>query len=432
MLPSIVLLAAALVGIQPPATPAPAPQATPPATEAKVHGVDLLAERAAFKSKILDAASKGDGSEPDHPPAGVFSLITYTSPAGDLAAYLTPDPKDGKKHPAIIVCNGGFGGIGDSSWTVERFTGHFRNQGMVVMCPSWRGQQKNPGVFEGFYGELDDALAAVEYVRALPYVDPARVYITGHSTGGTIALLVAEATDKVRASFPLGPCYDMAAVTGDGTFYNDPSPFDTKNADEVRVRSPLNFIAGLKAATFAFEGRFSPNDHLSTEANRRAKQAGKPFTAFSIREGNHFNIVDPVNALIAAKIAADTGDACSITIDDGEVQKAFTNRRFPYTPRSNADSKGSVVTFTRAAADEIIAKMKEKGHDPAKVFVRVGMNPYFTSYVMFESDPVDEDLLMDFREFKVVLDPLSLRLMRGTVISYSKDSGFDYKNPNEN
>lgn len=433
MLQTLALLASITLGAQPPATPpAPAPTAPAPAAAAAAKGVDLAAERAAFKSKILDSASKGDGTAPDQPPPGAFSLIKYKSPAGELAAYLTPDPKSGQKHPAIIVCNGGFGGIGDFAWTVERFTGHFRNQGMVVMCPSWRGQQQNPGVFEGFYGEVDDAIAAVEHVRALPYVDPARVYITGHSTGGTVALLVAEMTDKVRASFPLGPCYDMANVIGEGKFYGDASPFDTTNADEVRVRSPIHFIAGIKAPTFSFEGRLSPNDELSTEANRRAKQADKPFTAFSVREADHFNIVDCVNALIAAKIAADTGPACSITINDGEVQKAFANRRLPYTPRPNTDTKASIVSFTQAAADEIVAAMKAKGHDPAKVYVRVGMNAYFNSYVAFESEPVSGDLLFDFKSFKVVVDPLSVRLMRGTLISYSKDSGFDYKNPNEN
>jgi len=411
-----------------PSTP-PAPAApTPPAAALPT---DIVAARAAFKTKLSESAPKGDGSEPDRP-GSLFTLTTYKSSAGDLAAYLTPDPKDGQKHPAIIVCTGGFGGIGDDSWMVERFTGHFRKAGMVVMCPSWRGQQKNPGVFEGFYGELDDALAAVEHVRALPYVDPARVYITGHSTGGTISLLVAEATDKVRASFPLGPCFDMAAVTHDGKFYGDPAPFDAGNPLEVRLRSPIEFIAGLKAPTFSFEGRLSPNDELSTEANRRAKKADKAFTAFSIREADHFNIVDPINALIAAKIAADTGPTCSIVINDGEVQKAFAARRLPFTPRENADTKASIVSFTLPAVNQIVEQMKAKDKDPKKTFIRVGIDAYFNQYVRFEDEPVNGDLTFAFKSFTVVIDPLSNRLMRGTLIGYDKDGGFSYRNPNEN
>ena len=38
----------------------------------------------------------------EQPPAGVFDLVKYDSQAGKLAAYVTPDPKDGKKHPAIV------------------------------------------------------------------------------------------------------------------------------------------------------------------------------------------------------------------------------------------------------------------------------------------------------------------------------------------
>jgi acetyl esterase/lipase/Fe-S cluster assembly iron-binding protein IscA len=435
LLTAIVL---ATLALQPPAPPAPtatapaadkAAQPTAPAPAA--IPTDIVAARAAFKTRILDTAPKGDGTEPDRP-GSTFSLITYKSPAGDLAAYLTADPKDGQKRPAIIVCTGGFGGIGDDSWLVERFTGHFRNAGMVVMCPSWRGQQKNPGVAEGFYGELDDALAAVDFVRALPYVDPARVYITGHSTGGTISLMVAEATDKVRASFPLGPCYDMAAVTAEGKFYGDPSPFDTTNPMEVRLRSPIEFIAGLRAPTFSFEGRLSPNDALSTDANQRATRAGKPFTAFSIRDGDHFNIVDPVNALIAAKIAADTGPVCAIAVSDGEVQKAFATRRLPFTPRDNADTKSSVVSFTRVAVDTIVEQMKAKNLDPEKVYVRAGINPYFRQYVSFEEEAVRGDLIYEFKGFKLVMDPLSTRLMRGTLIGYNKGGGFSFRNPNEN
>jgi acetyl esterase/lipase/Fe-S cluster assembly iron-binding protein IscA len=434
MLQTLALLASITLGGQPPATapaPAPAPTAPAPAVAAS-KGVDLAAERAAFKSKILDSAPKGDGTAPDQPPPGAFSLIKYKSPAGELAAYLTPDPKDGQQHPAILVFTGGFDGIGSSHWRVERFSGHFRKAGLVVMCPSLRGQHDNPGVIEGFYGELDDALAALEYVRSLPYVDPNRIYVTGHSAGGTIALMLAEVSDKFRAAFPLGPEYVLTAEA-DGSLYGIIKvPFDATDQTEFRLRSPLEFVAGLKTPTFAFEGRLSPADVHSTEANHRAKKADKPFTAFSIRRGDHFNIVDPINALIASKIAGDTGPTCSITVTDAEVQKAFTNRRLPYTPRPNPDSKASLITFTTEAIDAIMARMKEKGLDPEKAYVRVGMNGYFHHYFVFETEAVPGDLILTFPSFKVLLDPLSTRLMEGTTISFSKDAGLHYNNPNEN
>lgn len=54
-----------------------------------------------------------------------------------------------------------------------------------------RGENGNPGHFEFFYGEAEDAVAAGRYLATLPRVDPKRIYITGHSAGGTLALLAA-------------------------------------------------------------------------------------------------------------------------------------------------------------------------------------------------------------------------------------------------
>ena len=34
-----------------------------------------------------------------------------------------------------------------------------------------------------FYGELEDLDSAREYLASLPYVDPKRIYVVGHSTG---------------------------------------------------------------------------------------------------------------------------------------------------------------------------------------------------------------------------------------------------------
>lgn len=41
------------------------------------------------------------------PPPGVFNLIRYKSPVGELAAYVTPAPGDRAKHPAIVWITGG-------------------------------------------------------------------------------------------------------------------------------------------------------------------------------------------------------------------------------------------------------------------------------------------------------------------------------------
>lgn len=90
---------------------------------------------------------------------------------------------------------------------------------------SWRGESGNPGRFEAFYGEVDDLLAAAAFVKALPYVDPARVYIAGRGTGGTLALLAAATNDDVRAVFSFGGAPDVGEALDEGRIFDLPLPY---------------------------------------------------------------------------------------------------------------------------------------------------------------------------------------------------------------
>src|SRR5438105_7148897 len=72
---------------------------------------DLLTARRGFETKPIPNSYESDGPA-DVPPAALLNVVRYKSPAGDLIAYLTPDPKDGKKRPAVLWAHGGFGGIG--------------------------------------------------------------------------------------------------------------------------------------------------------------------------------------------------------------------------------------------------------------------------------------------------------------------------------
>src|SRR5690606_3682486 len=86
----------------------------------------------------------------------------------------------------------------------------YREAGMLMMFPTLRGGNDNPGRREAFWGEVDDVLAALEAARRLPYVDPQRIYLGGHSTGATLALLVAASGASVNAVVALGPVADIS------------------------------------------------------------------------------------------------------------------------------------------------------------------------------------------------------------------------------
>jgi hypothetical protein len=67
------------------------------------------------------------------------------------------------------------------------------------MFPVLRGGNDNQVPKESFLGEVQDVVAAAGHLEDLPYVDSDRIYLGGHSTGGTLALLVAECSDRFRA-----------------------------------------------------------------------------------------------------------------------------------------------------------------------------------------------------------------------------------------
>jgi acetyl esterase/lipase len=275
--------------------------------------------RRGFVSKV--AAAAGEKDPVPAPPPGVFGLVRYPSPAGSLSAYLTPDPKDGKKRPAIVWITGGdCNSIDQGCWKEgapanDQSASAFRKEGIVMMFPSLRGGNDNPGKKEGFLGEVDDVVAAADFLAKQPHVDPARIYLGGHSTGGTLVLLVAACTDRFRAVFSFGPVDD---VSGYGPEY---LPFDTSNPREIELRSPGRWLAGIKSPTWVIEGAVGGNV-ASLQTMRRS--SSNPAVRFAlVPKANHFSVLQPLTRTLAKKILADTGPTCALSLTEQEAAQAF-------------------------------------------------------------------------------------------------------------
>ena len=276
--------------------------------------LSLVEARRGFQTKLK---SDRQAAEPlPEPPDGVFRLVRYDSPAGKLAAYLTPDPGDGKKHPAIVWITGGdCNSIGelweDRPRENDQTAAAYRKAGIVMMFPSLRGGNDNPGRREGFFGEVDDVLAATQYLTSLDYVDPARIYLGGHSTGGTLVMLVAESSDRFRAVFSFGPADD---VSGYGPDY---LPFNAADPREIELRSPGHWLDSVGSPLFVFEGTDSPGNLDSLQLMERSSI--NPAIRFVPVTGvSHFSILAPVNEMIAAKILLDQGSKTNISFSEQE------------------------------------------------------------------------------------------------------------------
>ncbi len=247
----------------------------------------------------------------------------YDAAPGKLAAYLTKPPKGGQRFPAIIWISGGDSNTIDNSFFLnaspenDQTASAFRQAGIVTMYPSLRGGNNNPGIREGFFGEVDGVVAAANYLARQDFVDPKRIYLGGHSTGGTLVLLVAELTRRFRAIFSFGPVKD---VRGYGT---DLLPFDKSNPKEFELRTPELWMQSIQSPVFVFEGNEQPGNLNSLQSlSSRSRNSLLQFQA--VRGANHFSILVPMTQLIADKILRDRPD-----------NKGTTNITFTATELNN-------------------------------------------------------------------------------------------------
>jgi dipeptidyl aminopeptidase/acylaminoacyl peptidase len=239
-----------------------------------------------------------------------------------MSAYVCPRPADGKKRPAIIWIVGGFSNsISPLAWRPggqenDQSAAVFRNAGIVMLYPSLRGGNDSPGHVENFYGEVNDVLAAADYLAKLDYVDPARIYLGRHSTGGTLAMLVAESSDRFRAVFALGPIDDVRHYGADNL------NFDSSDAKESGLRSPIRWLGAIHSPVFVLEGMNPPSNIGPLRAMARASR--NPDIHFlPVEGGTHFTIIAPVCRLLAAKIVLDNGPRANITISADEIARLF-------------------------------------------------------------------------------------------------------------
>lgn len=299
-------------GRQDPPPPGKPPPGGQPATS-------LTEARRGFQTTL---ARKEKANHPvEQPPPHIFRIVHFDSPAGKLAAYLTPDPRDGKKHPAIIWITGGdCNTIGDV-WTEappknDQTAAAYRKAGIAMMFPSLRGGNDNPGFCEGFFGEVDDVLAAADFLAKQDFIDPQRIYLGGHSTGGTLALLVAACADnRFRAVFSFGPTDDVGGY--DAEFI----PFNVADRRELELRAPIRWLHSIKSPVFVLEGGRRGNVPALQAMARASTNAKLRFLL--VNGADHFSILAPVNNLLAAKILRDDGPECNLELTEAEVNKLF-------------------------------------------------------------------------------------------------------------
>ena len=123
-----------------------------------------------------------------------IEVVSIATPEGGKTVAVVRKPPGNGPFPALIHLHGGL-----ETWPLSRLKddttkiptmARFLAAGYVVVAPTFRARSQDPQTTDA----LNDCLAVVDFVKALPEVDPKSVVVWGDSGGGSLALEIAGET----------------------------------------------------------------------------------------------------------------------------------------------------------------------------------------------------------------------------------------------
>jgi dienelactone hydrolase len=254
---------------------------------------DYLDARTKFKTSLI----KNDGSpqkpeaadSADMPPPGVTQIFYKADNNLSLKAWINvPTEKNNRKHPAIVFLHGGLS-FGKGDWDMTK---PFRDAGFIVITPMLRGEDGQSGTFTFLYDEVNDAIAAAEYLKQQPFIDNKRVYLAGHSVGGILTLLTSMSCKYFKKAASFSGLPDMVSYH---RFVIDPKeiPFDTTSMREFQMRSPMIYANSFKCPVRMYFGSLEPwiMGSTSQQTAAIARKHGLDVEAIDV-SGGHMSAVD--------------------------------------------------------------------------------------------------------------------------------------------
>lgn len=228
--------------------PAPArPSVRVPAGELSLDNVDDYADaRKKFATKLQRFEKPPQDWQPVIAPAGVTE-VEFPSGGLRLKAWINRPPQGAPKKPAVLFLHGGWS-FDLADWTMAQ---PYVDAGYVVMAPRLRAENGQAGNWSFFYDEVDDVLAAADFLAKEPSVDPKRIFVAGHEVGGTLTLLAALASDRFKGAASFSGSPDQLNYLRNRVVN---VPFDSTDMQELQMRSPLCYADDFKCPVRAYLG----------------------------------------------------------------------------------------------------------------------------------------------------------------------------------
>ncbi|HWR14557.1 MAG TPA: S9 family peptidase [Terriglobales bacterium] len=199
-------------------------------------------------------------------------LVHYPSRDGKFTisawVYMPYNIGRNNTYPAILWIHGG-----PNSQTLNGFNPFMQyilNQGYIVVAPNYRGstgygkQFERANILDMGGGDLQDNLAAMDFIQKTGYADPKKMIVMGRSFGGYLTMMaVTKAPEMWAAGVAIVPFVnwftefeheDPAIQQSDLVAMGDP----VKNKALWEDRSPINFVDRIKAPLLLIAGENDP------------------------------------------------------------------------------------------------------------------------------------------------------------------------------
>jgi dipeptidyl-peptidase-4 len=246
----------------------------------------------------------------DHPYAPYLSdhlpteFGTLSAKDGQTLYYQIIKPKNleaGRRYPVIVDVYGGPGNQRvRKAWGgyPRGNEGFFRQilaqSGYIVFTLDNRGSGSRGVKFEtALYRhlgsvEIDDQVTGVEFLRSLPYVDPARIGVSGWSYGGYMALMcMMQAPDVFAVGVAGAPVTDWKLYD---THYTERFMGTPQSNPEGYVKSSvLHYTDFLKGSLLIVHGMADDNVLFthSTALFKKLQDLNEPFEVMTYPGGKH-------------------------------------------------------------------------------------------------------------------------------------------------
>jgi len=174
----------------------------------------------------------------------------------------------GARLPAIVIVHGG--PTAQFFRNFNPYAQFLTDRGFVLLMPNVRGstgygvQFRDMNLKDWAGGDLEDVAAGAEYLKSLPYVDPARIGIYGGSYGGYMTFIATvKKPDLWKAAVAWVGISDLHRLYETSMphfkyYLSQMMGHPEQDADLWRDRSAIHFMENLKARLFIVHGVNDP------------------------------------------------------------------------------------------------------------------------------------------------------------------------------